>query len=197
MTSDKQITANRNNAAKSTGPRSITGKLRSRQNAFSHGLTAETVIDVLERREQYEAFETRLIADYRPQTTLERELVCRLGSLLWRLRRATAVETALLQSQDNIISKSNLAHSRESQNGLHELHRGVCRSQESVHGLPNGTINGGRQENGQPVQRMLLAECFLRLAYLDDEIFERIGRYERALWRQAVQAMLLLRDLKG
>ena len=32
-----------------------------------------------------------------PETAVERELILRLASLLWRLRRATSIETALFQ----------------------------------------------------------------------------------------------------
>src|SRR5262245_50032491 len=35
--------------------------------------------------------------------------------------------------------------------------------------------------------------CFLRLANLDSGVFERLGRYETALWRQIVQTLLALR----
>ena len=38
MTSDRKIAANRNNAKKSTGPRSAAGKQQSRRNALRHGL---------------------------------------------------------------------------------------------------------------------------------------------------------------
>jgi hypothetical protein len=48
MATGSQIAANRKNATKSTGPRTEEGKQRSRQNAFRHGLTAETVIVGLE-----------------------------------------------------------------------------------------------------------------------------------------------------
>ena len=99
MTSLKQIEANRRNALKSTGPTSEQGKMRSRRNAIRHGLTAETVIDGLEDPEDYKAFEASVTADYDAQTAVERELVLRLASLLWRLRRATSIETGLLQSQ--------------------------------------------------------------------------------------------------
>src|SRR5208337_5497300 len=36
-------------------------------------------------------------------TAVERELVLRLASLLWRLRRATAIESGLLQIQSQIL----------------------------------------------------------------------------------------------
>lgn len=39
MATDKQIAANRRNAARSTGPRSLRGKAKSRMNAFRHGLS--------------------------------------------------------------------------------------------------------------------------------------------------------------
>jgi hypothetical protein len=49
MTSARQLQANRHNALKSTGPRTISGKQASRRNALRHGLTAETLIEPLGR----------------------------------------------------------------------------------------------------------------------------------------------------
>src|SRR5690242_7680357 len=46
MTSRRQLVANRRNAGKSTGPRTVAGKFRSRHNATRHGFSASTV-DVL------------------------------------------------------------------------------------------------------------------------------------------------------
>jgi hypothetical protein len=86
MTSFRQIEANRRNACKSTGPVTEEGKQHSRCNAVRHGLTAETVIGALEDAEDYKAFEAAIIADYDVQSAVERELVLRLASLLWRLR---------------------------------------------------------------------------------------------------------------
>lgn len=40
MASEKQIAANRRNATRSTGPRTLSGKARSRTNALRHGLAA-------------------------------------------------------------------------------------------------------------------------------------------------------------
>src|SRR5450759_2581094 len=90
--------ANRRNALKSTGPTTPEGKERSRRNALRHGLTAETVITVLEDAEDYQAFEAAVIADYDAESAVERELVLRLASVLWRLRLTTGIETALFES---------------------------------------------------------------------------------------------------
>jgi hypothetical protein len=99
MTSLRRFEADRENARRSTGPRMEEGKRRSRRNAVRHGLTAENVIDVLEDPEDYKAFEATIIVDYDARTAVERELVLRLASLLWRIRRATSIETDLLRIQ--------------------------------------------------------------------------------------------------
>ena len=104
MSSRSQIEANRRNACKSTGPTTEEGKRRSRCNAVRHGLTAETVIGALEDAEDYKAFEAAIIADYDAQSAVERELVLRLASLLWRLRRATIMETGLFEIQADQLS---------------------------------------------------------------------------------------------
>jgi hypothetical protein len=97
VTSFRQIEANRRNALRSTGPTTEEGKRRSRQNAIRHGLSAETVVEIVEDIEDYRGFEAAIIADYDARSAVERELVLRLASLLWRLRRATMIETELLR----------------------------------------------------------------------------------------------------
>src|SRR3974377_134835 len=99
MNSFRTIDANRRNAQLSTGPVTEEGKKQSRQNAVRHGLTAETVIDALEDAEDYAAFDLAVTSDYDTQSAVERELVLRLASLLWRLRRATAIESGLFKIQ--------------------------------------------------------------------------------------------------
>jgi hypothetical protein len=111
MSSLKQIEANRRNALKSTGPITSEGKARSCRNAIRHGLTAETVIGGLEDIEDYKAFEAAITADYDAKTAVERELVLRLASVLWRLRRATGVETGLFESVTAEPGKGELRHS--------------------------------------------------------------------------------------
>ena len=109
MATEKQIIANQQNAQHSTGPRTESGKRRSRRNAIRHGLTAETIIDALEDPADYKAFERAIKSDYSSQTAIEDQLVTRLASLLWRLRRAVTIESGLLSIRAGIIRDQSAA----------------------------------------------------------------------------------------
>src|SRR5271169_90477 len=113
MTSLRQIESNRRNALRSTGPQTEAGKQRSSGSAVRHGLTAETVIEPLEDPEDYKAFEQAVTADYDAETAVERELILRLASLLWRLRRSTLIETGLLQIQREHPTRPTQSPSRD------------------------------------------------------------------------------------
>jgi hypothetical protein len=103
VTSFRQIEANRRNALRSKGPITEAGKHRSRRNAVRHGLCAETVVGTIEDIEDYKGFEAAIIADYDAETAVERELVLRLASLFWRIRRTTAIEITLLGIHGEIV----------------------------------------------------------------------------------------------
>src|SRR4051812_43272017 len=117
MTSLKQIEANRRNALRSTGPTSQEGKQRASQNAVRHGLTAETVIEPLEDPEDYKTFEQAVAADYDAQSAVERELILRLASLLWRLRRTTSIETGLMQIEGEILREHDRTRQKTPRDG--------------------------------------------------------------------------------
>ena len=205
MTSFRQIEANRRNALRSTGPKTEDGKRRSRQNAVRHGLTSETVIAALEDIEDYQAFEAAVIADYDARTAVERELVLRLASLLWRIRRATAIETDLLQIQAEILE--DRGYTLETANQAEHSHSVVYRflqttTRRDAYNFTGSRGDGQRKQVDDPIGASSdnpgahsrdLTCCFLRLANLDSGVFERLGRYETALWRQIVQTLLVLR----
>jgi hypothetical protein len=200
MTSVKQFEANRCNSLQSTGPKTEAGKLASRCNAVRHGLTAETVIGTLEDAEDYKAFELAITADYDAQSAVERELVLRLASLLWRLRRATTIETGLFEIQAKHLSD------------FRRTHQISPASRETIYALLNG--NSDRQADSyiakstetRPPSRLTLAQsqiapdvelarCFLRLCNLPNSALDRLSRYEAALWRQVTQILFALDNL--
>src|SRR5262245_28755453 len=184
MSSLKQIEANRLNALKSTGPRTEEGKRRSRCNAIRHGLTAETVIIGLEDAEDYESFEAAIIADYDPTTAVERELVLRLASVLWRLRRATAIETTLFKSA---IKQSARFQSKV----IRPVWAGGLQSP-----VPPYNKSGPNSSNLDSAQIKQIADSFLRLSETPSSPIARLSRYEHVLWRQARQILVTLKSVR-
>ena len=92
MASKKQIKANRQNAQKSTGPKTDEGKAAVSQNAVKHGLFAESVIKG-ENEADYEAFRDNMLAELAPIGALELMLAERVVSLAWRLKRAERMQS--------------------------------------------------------------------------------------------------------
>jgi hypothetical protein len=177
MSSYRQIEANRRNALKSTGPKTEAGKDVSRCNAVRHGLTAETVVTALEDAEDYKAFEAAITADYDAQSAVERELVLRLASILWRLRRATIIETGLfeIEAQQGRTCRENRPLLTGSRDVVHAMFRG-----------------DNLETNADTVK---FARSFLRLANLPTFALDRLSRYEASLWRQAGRIIYALETL--
>jgi len=212
MTSFRQIEANRSNALRSTGPKTEAGKRRSRRNAVRHGLTADTIVVALEDIEDYQAFEAVVTLDYDARTAVQRELVLRLASLLWRMRRATAIETDLLQIQAEILSDHRCDHKtgdeieQKSQSIAYCVpHRAIGPSQHQENGSSHVNQSDSTDDQCDPLgvprddsggKPRKLTYCFLRLANLDNGVFERLGRYEAALWRQIVQTLFALQTVR-
>jgi len=194
MTSIKQIEANRRNARLSTGPRTIEGRARSSQNAVRHGLTAETVIEPLEDLEEYKLFELAITADFEARTAVERELVLRLSSLLWRLRRATAIETGLLQIQALAPERQQIDRPKASHQIIHQVGADVADDAASER---LAAFDAPGSASRSPSHVLNLARSFLRLSELDSQILDRVGRYEAALWRQVGQVLFTLERLRS
>ena len=91
--SDRKRAANRANAAKSTGPRSIEGKKRSASNALKHGLRSEIVVLPTEDAAAFEASRDAWISDWQPASEAAATLVERAVAGAWRLRRCVRLET--------------------------------------------------------------------------------------------------------
>ena len=201
MTSFRQFEANRRNARSSTGPNTDEGKRRSRRNAVRHGLCAETVIELVEDVADYKGFKSAVIADYDAHTAVERELVLRLASLLWRIRRATSIETDLLRVQAEILRDRRSFENSE---------RPPIRYRVLEDGAPTNGHNNWNEEastddhggrNFHSAHNSLgpprdLTYSFQRLTNLDNGALDRLGRYETALWRQIVQTLLVLHPIR-
>jgi hypothetical protein len=190
MTSWRQFEANRRNALRSTGPRTEAGKQASRRNAVRHGLTAETVIAALEDAEDYKAFEAAIIADYDAQSAIERELVLRLASILWRLRRATMMETGLFEIQAEHLHehRQRLQLISDNCDVIHTVQR--VDSPQPINSIEKLPARMRAQASA-----IEFARCFLRLANLPNFALDRLSRYEATLWRQTSRVLYALEIL--
>jgi len=94
--SKNRAETNRENAKKSTGPRTVAGKQRSSLNALRHGLTGQTVVLPSDDLVAYERHCKGFFNQYQPKNPTEVQLTQTVADLSWRLNRATAFENNML-----------------------------------------------------------------------------------------------------
>ena len=98
MATRTQIKANRDNAKKSTGPRTKQGKARVAKNALKHGLLARDTVLPGEDPADFDSQLGALEADIQPANSLEFELVRQIADAQWRMRRLTRLETGFISA---------------------------------------------------------------------------------------------------
>jgi hypothetical protein len=176
---------------------------RSRCRAWHDGLADQTVIQSLEHVRSYRAFERTLIGSVDPRSVIELALAHRLASLLWRLRRASAIETRLFEIQGELLSARGQAPSRG------PSQPGALQTATGANGHSKAPGANGREDRPARDQELLstsmrpllgpsraLAQSFLRLSNLDPTLLDRVGSYEARLWRQAAQTIWTLEEIR-
>ena len=109
MASQAQIRANRANAKKSTGPRTINGKGVSSRNATKHGLFSKHLFADAEEQEAFQVLWDNLRDDLRPAGPIEEGLVERIAINMWRQRRLNTAEGAMTRLN---VRVDNIAHQK-------------------------------------------------------------------------------------
>ena len=97
MISNKQLEANRRNAALSTGPRTEEGKAAVRLNALQHGLRARSILLPGENVEDYHQLCAGLEADWQPRNRTEQLLVEQMAVAQWKLARLEVGERSIFE----------------------------------------------------------------------------------------------------
>jgi hypothetical protein len=179
MSSLKQIQANRLSALKSTGPKTSEGKERSRCNAIRHGLAAETIIVGFEDADDYGAFEAAVIADHDAQSA-----VLRLASVLWRLRRATGIETSLFESAVTQSGQSEVFNRATADLLLSRLFLDPKEQATNASG-------------SDLYRKRPISQTYVRLSEMPSCPLSCLNRYEYILWRQARQIITTLTSLRS
>src|SRR5216683_1615623 len=97
MPSERQLVANRNNAQKSTGPKTPEGRAAVSLNGVKHGLTAATLVLPGESESDFQSLLDSFESEHRPATPTEEALVRQMTMAQWRLRRLYQVEAAFFR----------------------------------------------------------------------------------------------------
>jgi hypothetical protein len=137
MTNERQAEANRQNAQKSTGPRTPAGKAAVALNGIKHGLLSRECLLKGESEAELVDFGKRLRAKLAPVGELELLFADRVISTAWRLRRLVAVETMHFNREHSVdygfnncgrekmgvLSRYEMTLERSLYKALHELQR--------------------------------------------------------------------------
>ncbi|MEW6413437.1 MAG: hypothetical protein AB1483_13355 [Candidatus Zixiibacteriota bacterium] len=173
--------SNRQNARKSTGPKTPQGRTKSSQNAVKHGLYAKTlVIDAprkTENKQDYLDLVESLFKDLEPQGHFQEDLVYKIAECIWRRRRVIAAETAKIRVQ------------------LDEIHENTIRSCERyLHRLDDDDPDDAARLEELVETKM---RDLIDLKSIPESNWAVLfQRYEMRLDRQLTRAFKLLKELK-
>jgi hypothetical protein len=176
--SDKQLAANRANAAQSTGPRSPEGKSRSAQNSRKHGFTASTFAVVrLELLDEVARLREDLIAVYQPVNSQE----------LFAIERIALAQQALLRVE--------LLHVGMATTCLNEALDGNGRP---LMGISRQLCNEDNEITQAQNRNYLYAEGFHRLNKYSNSftLFLRYQAQTERLYRRAIEDFNRLKALR-
>src|SRR5450759_2109363 len=176
--SDKQLAANRANAAQSTGPRSPEGKSRSALNSRKHGFTASTFAVVrLEDIDEVAHLREDAIAVYQPVNSQE----------LFAIERIALAQQTLLR--------------------VERLHEGICTTflNEALTGqgkplmaIGDELVNGDHEITMAQNRNYLFAEGFHRINKYSPSftLFLRYQAQSERMYRRAVEEFERLKRLR-
>jgi len=120
--------------------------------------------------------------------------VLRLASLLWRSRRATLIETGLLQIQEDFLPEAaRSAQAQLPRAAAYQRYTGFDNAP------PTPSHDGASEECKSPEISDAgrdVARRFLRLADLDNGVFERLGRYDQLFGVKQGKTLFTLEALR-
>ncbi len=109
MATEKQIAANRRNALRSTGPKTIEGKAAVRFNTLQHGLRARSILIPGENGDDLRQLREELAAEWRPRNRTEHLLVEQMAVAQWKLARLEVGERLYLYGNNGRQAPIELA----------------------------------------------------------------------------------------
>ena len=195
MTSEKQKKANRNNAQKSTGPKTAGGKEIVRYNALGHGLRAETILLLPgEDSEELSNLSEQLRTELDPVGALEDFLTEQIVANVWKLCRANQIETGILaweyyrlRAEEAFQEVRRYEHQ---ESGMIELFPTTITDE---HKHEEATQNAREVAALQHTETPTLGLTFINM----QDTFPKLTRYQATLERSLYRAIDALRQMQG
>jgi hypothetical protein len=193
MSSERQVEANRRNAARSTGPRSPEGKQAVRSNAVKHSLLSREVLVPGEDSAALAELSERMHHAWQPVGEWEDVLVDRIVQALWRLRRIGRVEAGVFSAAyyEHVSMKASAEvrlHTRHILDNGHDLtmvtdkaaHDAALKKKKEAENLAEGEVPS-------------LGRAF----FSKERTFATLSRYETAIERGMFKALHELQRLQA
>jgi hypothetical protein len=174
MASEAQILANRLNAQKSTGPRTLEGKAIVSQNAFKHGLSTGQNIISSESQAEFELYRDLMLAELDPASPMESMLAERIVGLSWRLKRVGRIQNQAIDAMNADNTSGLLAKLTQS-----------LFSKRPV--LPQGDSSGS--DGALALGRLAIKD------FSNARVLERLLMYERRIEHSLYKTLLELQRL--
>jgi hypothetical protein len=143
-----QVKANRQNAQKSTGPKTAEGKAAVSQNAVKHGLFAMQDVLSVENQAEFDQLREQMLAELAPVGGVETLLAQRAVSLAWRLRRAETMQNQVIEYMIDSYAESQRRSWGSS----------PSEPRNSVDFLPLGRIASKDWSNSRVIEHLLIYE---------------------------------------
>jgi hypothetical protein len=170
MATQAQTKANRLNAQKSTGPKTVEGKAAVSQNAVKHGLFAAENVIKCEKQADFDQFRQDLLGGLGPVGGVERMLAERVVSLSWRLKRAERMSNEAIDVKIARATTGSWDRSTRREAGLAD-------------------------DTGEGVPELILGWATIR-DFSEAHVLERLLMYEKRIESSLYKAMNELQKLQ-
>jgi len=152
MASEKQKAASRANGARSRGPVTPQGKLRSARYNVGRGLLARTVVLDGESLPRFHTLMTSLQEELKPETAIENLLIHKMAVSHWRLMRVWGLERSGLSNEVNAsgthLNEYEMRFDRQFTRALDRFER--FRATRTRHLQQTKTLEVQHEPNNQP-----------------------------------------------
>ena len=175
MASEAQISANRQNAEKSTGPRTDEGKAIVSQNAIKHGLFAIKTVVEGENQELFDLRREAMLAEMNPVGAMETMMAERIVSLSWRMDRAARMQDQAINEMIEALEPTPIDHY------IRENTAPFLRGSDERFNVPEPALALGR---------------IARHDWANDCVLERLVMYERRMESSAHKTLIKLKQLQ-